>query len=64
MKHPEKKKICALVKNKFHQEEPETFSLLVKKPKYFCGKCGRSASKKSMICKPVKIKRAGASKAE
>ncbi len=49
------KKLCKLVKDKLHKDDPKKFIKIVKDAKYYCKNCGRVASKKSYLCKPEKL---------
>ena len=49
------KKMCKVVKNKLHKENPEKFKELVTDAKYYCKSCGHVAVKSSCLCKPEKL---------
>jgi hypothetical protein len=57
-------RMCKLAKKDIPAEDPGGYALLVKDAAYFCTKCGRTAAKKSMLCKPVKIDTVAAPTAE
>ena len=49
------KKLCCLVKNGWHKEDPKAYKELLRDAKYMCKKCGRAAAKAKCLCKPRKI---------
>ena len=49
------KKLCKLIKKEFLKTNLDDYILLVKKPKYICSKCGRTAIEKERLCDPKKI---------
>jgi len=49
------KKLCALVKNGFHKEDPKAYKDLLRDAAYMCKKCGRAAAKAKCLCKATKI---------
>ena len=56
MPHPgHDKHLCYLTNLRHHEEAPEFFLKLVRKPQYICKKCGRAAGDKTRLCKPVKL---------
>lgn len=44
-------KLCKLSKNKIDKDYLEKCN----EPKVICTKCGRTANKKSFVCKPMRI---------
>lgn len=51
------KTLCDLNKKEIEKRLPEVAEL-VSGAKYMCRKCARSASKKNLLCSPVKISQA------
>jgi hypothetical protein len=49
------KKLCVLVKEGFHKEDPKAYKELLRGAKYACKKCGRAAGKSKCLCKPTRI---------
>jgi len=50
-----KKPLCKIEKSDIEEHFNE-LAAIVAEPKYLCSKCARVATKKSYLCKPVKIK--------
>jgi len=50
----DKKSLCKW-KNSNIKDDSKEFRKLVKNAKFFCRKCGRSARRKSNLCKPEAI---------
>ncbi|MGM0770864.1 MAG: hypothetical protein ACQESU_04565 [Halobacteriota archaeon] len=48
------KNMCTWNKDDIKENE-EAFRKIVKKPKYFCKKCGRVAKDDDLLCKPKKL---------
>ncbi|MDK2948190.1 MAG: hypothetical protein PWQ63_1350 [Methanolobus sp.] len=48
------KNMCSWDKDDIKENE-EAFRKIVKKPKYFCKKCGRVAKDDDLLCKPKKL---------
>ena len=44
------KKLCSLVKNGFHKEDPKAYRELLRDAAYMCKKCGRAAAKAKCLC--------------
>jgi hypothetical protein len=49
------KKLCSLVKNGAHKEDPKAYRELLRDARYMCKKCGRAAAKAKCLCKSTKI---------
>lgn len=49
------KHLCYLVNMGFQQSNTGEYKGLVRDPRYVCKNCGRVASKKENLCKPVKL---------
>jgi hypothetical protein len=47
------KELCKLKKGL--KQEPESFMLLVCQPTHMCGKCGRAANSKKLLCDPLRL---------
>lgn len=47
--------LCDLVKKRYHRDHPKKYKALLKGASYMCRKCGRAASCKNTLCKPVDI---------
>jgi hypothetical protein len=49
------KKLCELVKEGFHKEDPKAYKGLLRGAKHACKRCGRAAAKAKCLCKPTGI---------
>jgi len=49
------KNLCDLVKSDYLSNNFDDYVKMVKKGKYLCQKCGRTAKDKNYICKPEKL---------
>jgi len=50
--------LCRLGRKDIKDRLPE-IAAVVEKPTHICGRCARVADKKKLLCKPVKLSRAG-----
>jgi hypothetical protein len=49
------KKLCVLVEEGSHTEDPKAYRELLRDAKHMCKKCGRAAAKSKYLCKSTKI---------
>lgn len=48
--------LCKLIRDDFLKTNNVEFRKMIKKSKYYCTSCGRTARKKKFLCKPEQIK--------
>ena len=49
------KSLCKRVGNKILKKDFDTYTSLIKDPRFVCTKCGRAAHDKKYLCNPEKI---------
>ena len=49
------KHLCYFVSYGYHEDNPEEYKDLVKKPRFKCLFCGRKANMSESLCKPVEL---------